>query len=68
MIYIKLTERLQYSSPQEKRKYITSDETWAFTEQPQKDMSARDKDLIPPHDLFNLFTAAIIQANTVFIR
>ena len=68
MIYIELTGRLKYSSPQDKRKYITSDETWAFTEQPKTEISARDKNVIPPHDLFNLFTAAIIQANTVFIR
>jgi hypothetical protein len=68
MIYIELTERLKYSSPQEKRKYITSDETWAFTEQPRTDLSGKDKSSIPPHDLFNLFTAEIIRAKTVFIR
>jgi hypothetical protein len=68
MIYIELTGRLKYASHQDKRKYITSDETWAFTEQPKTDLSVNDKSRIPPHDLFNLFTADIIQANTVFIR
>jgi hypothetical protein len=68
MIYIELTDRLKHSSPREKRKYITSDETWAFTEQPKSDMSANEKRQIPPCDLFNLFTADIIQANTIFIR
>jgi hypothetical protein len=68
MIYIELTERLKYSSPEDKRKYITGDEAWAYTERPKTDMSANDKSLIPPHELFNLFTADIIQANTIFIR
>ena len=68
MIYIELTGRLKYSSPKEKRKYITSDEIWAFTERPKIETSVNDKDPITPHDLFNLFTAQIIQANTDFIR
>jgi hypothetical protein len=68
MIYIELTERLKYSSLPEKRKYITSDETWAFTEQPTPDKFSNDHKQIPPCDLFNLFTADIIQANTTFIR
>jgi hypothetical protein len=68
MIYIELTKGLKYSSPQEKRKYITSDEIWAFTEQPRRDPSENDNRQIPPSDLFNLFTADIIRANTTFIR
>ena len=68
MIYIELTERLKFSSPEDKRKYITSDETWAFTERPKTDMLTNDKSIITPHDLFNLFTADIIQANTIFIK
>lgn len=67
MIYIKLTERLKHSSPQDKRKYISSDEIWAFTERPKKDMTG-NKNCVTPHELFNLFTAEIIQANTDFIR
>lgn len=68
MIYIKLTERLQDTLPRDSRNYITSDETWAFTEQPKPEVSENDKRQIPPCDLFNLFTADIIKANTVFIR
>ena len=68
MIYIKLTEQLKNSSPQEKRKYITSDETWSFTEQPKTEMSGVEKRRIPAHELFNLFTADIIREKTVFIR
>lgn len=68
MIYIELTERLKFSSPKDKRKYITSDETWAFTEQPETDLPANDKNIVTPHELFNLFTAKIIQANAVFVK
>jgi hypothetical protein len=68
MIYIKLPERLKQSSPQNQRKYITSDETWSFTEQPKTEMSGSDKRRIPAHDLFNLFTADIIREKTIFIR
>ncbi len=65
MIYIKLTPQLKDSSAQNSRKFITSDETWAFTEQPKE---LEDRQQIPPHDLFNLFTAEIIQANRVFVK
>jgi hypothetical protein len=67
MIYIKLPERLKQSSPQDKRKYITSDEAWAFTEQPKTEMSGV-KRRIPAHELFDLFTADIIRQKTTFIR
>lgn len=68
MIYIKLPERLKNASPDDKRNYITSDETWAFTEQPKTEMPGNDKKQIPAHDLFNLFTADIIREKTVFTR
>lgn len=68
MIYIKLHERLNYLSPENKRKIITSDETWAFTEQPRIDIHGNNKGRIAAHDLFNLFTADIIRKNTVFTR
>jgi hypothetical protein len=68
MIYIKLHERLKYTSPEKGRKVITSDETWAFTEQPRTDLQGNDKGRIAAHDLFNLFTADIIKENTIFIR
>lgn len=69
MIYIKLHEHLTYSSPEMRRKIITSDETWAFTEQPRTDIQGNnDKGRIAAHDLFNLFTADIIRENTIFTR
>jgi hypothetical protein len=67
MIYIKLPERLKYASPNEKRNFITSDETWAFTEQPKTELGS-DKTQITAHDLFNLFTADIIRKKTLFVR
>jgi hypothetical protein len=68
MIYIKLSESLTYSSPEKKRKVITSDETWAFTEQPKTEMTEKDKSRICAHDLFNMFTADIIRENVIFTR
>jgi hypothetical protein len=67
MIHIKLPERLK-SSPGDKRNFITSDETWAFTERPKTEMPGSDKGRISPHDIFNLFTADIIRKKTVFTR
>jgi hypothetical protein len=68
MIYIKLPERLKNSSTGERRNFITSDETWAFTEQPKTDMPENDNRQITAHDLFNLFTADIIRQKTIFTR
>ncbi|WP_207515832.1 hypothetical protein [Longitalea luteola] len=68
MIYIKLPERLKKASTEEKRNFITSDETWAFTEQPRKEIAANDRQQVTVHELFNLFTADIIQKNTLFTR
>jgi hypothetical protein len=68
MIYIKLPERLKKSSPEGKRNFITSDETWAFTEQPKTEIQENEKGQITAHDLFNLFTADIIRQKTIFIR
>jgi hypothetical protein len=68
MIYIKLPERLKNASPKEKRSFITSDETWAFTEQPGTEVPENDKTQMTAHDLFALFTADIIRRKTLFIR
>ena len=68
MIYIQLPERLKNASPEEKRNFITSDETWAFTERPKTDMPGNEKKQIAAHELFNLFTADIIRKKVLFIR
>lgn len=68
MSTIKLQERLKKASRQDKRDFINSDETWAFTEEPKKEIPENDKTQITPHDLFNLFTADIIRSKTLFIR
>jgi hypothetical protein len=68
MIHIKFSKNIKNSSPQNLRNFITSDETWAFTEQPKKEMPANGHKHNTPHDLFNLFTAEIIRKKTIFIR
>jgi hypothetical protein len=68
MRLIKLPERLRQPSRGDKRNFITSDETWAFTEQPKRDHAGNDKRQIPAYDLFNMFTADIIKEQTLFTR
>lgn len=68
MSNIKLSDNLQSASPEGKRIFINSDETWAFTERPKRDMSENNASQIPAHDLFNLFTADIIREKTLFTR
>ncbi|WP_205509956.1 hypothetical protein [Longitalea arenae] len=68
MIYIKLPERLKKAAPQEKRNFITSDEIWAFTEEPRTETPVNDQRQVTVHELFNLFTAEIIKKNTRFTR
>ncbi len=65
MSFIKVSENLQSSSPEGKRNFINSDETWAFTEQPKTVIAGNE---ITAHDLFNMFTADIIRERTLFTR
>ena len=68
MTNIKLSDNLQNASPEGKRNFINSAETWAFTERPKIEVSENNPSQIPAHDLFNLFTANIIRENTLFTR
>lgn len=66
MSNIKLSDNLKSASPEGKRNFINSEETWAFTEKPKVDNQNASK--ITAHDLFNLFTADIIREKTLFTR
>jgi hypothetical protein len=68
MIYITLPDSVKNASREDERKFITSDETWAFIEHPNTDRSGSEKRQIAAHDLFSLFTADIIQENILFRR
>lgn len=68
MIYIKLPERLKKAMTEDRRNFITSDESWAFTEQPRKEITGNVATRISPHDLFDQFTAGIIREKTLFTR
>ena len=68
MSYSKPSQHLKHTSPAEEKRTITSDQAWAFTEQPKTDLVNHTDSRIEAHDLFDLFTASIIKAKTNFIR
>ena len=68
MIYIKIPENLKAKLSVDKRGTITSDETFAFTEQPRTQSRGNAPERIEPHKLFELFTSNIIAENTTFTR
>jgi len=68
MIQITLPDCLKNADNVKKKVIINSDDTWAFTERPEKSEKVLNASRKTAHDLFDLFTASIIREKVTFTR
>jgi hypothetical protein len=68
MIKITIPECLKNADSVKKKVIINSDDTWAFTQKPEKNEKLLSASRRAAHDLFDLFTSSIIRQKTIFTR